>query len=387
MRWRAAATILLALAIVVAAAPPARAAEDPREVHARALYARGEYQAALDIYADLFAEKGDPLYLRNIGRCNQKLQRPDKAIDAFRDYLTRARKVKPAERAEVEGYIHEMEQLKAQQAADERARAEQAERERPRPTVIETTPQPPAAETETRPVRAVPDALPPRDDAEADARARRQPGGGGDQERRAAEARGDTGQRGTFFLVLAVGSGFGFASGHGELNVAHRLQQPGFAPAQLGHVAPEIGVFVTRRLLLSAQLRLQYISFVTGEYLTDVCGSGERYCQPSALGLAAFGRLAYLTGDGGVHFIAGLAAGGGNIRHAQEFAADGQCGPTRSITCVDTLASGPFLFGPSIGLLIELGDTLGLITTVNTQVGVPQFTLNFDANLGISFRM
>ena len=95
---------------------PASAAEDTREVEARALFAKGDYEPALDIYAKLFAEKNDPVYLRNIGRCYQKLKNPDKSIDAFKEYLRRG-KIKSRERDEVNGFIKEMEDLKAQQAA------------------------------------------------------------------------------------------------------------------------------------------------------------------------------------------------------------------------------------------------------------------------------
>src|SRR5437764_4541216 len=94
------ASVVLAFALVSLAAH----AEDRRERQGRALFAKGEYQAALDIYANLFAQMGDPIYLRNIGRCYQKLQQPDKSIDAFREYLRRGH-VKPKERAEVDGFI------------------------------------------------------------------------------------------------------------------------------------------------------------------------------------------------------------------------------------------------------------------------------------------
>ena len=68
---------MLALAIVVSSsAALARPAEDPREVQGRKLFAKGEYEAALEVYANLFAEKSDPIYLRNIGRCHQKLEQP-----------------------------------------------------------------------------------------------------------------------------------------------------------------------------------------------------------------------------------------------------------------------------------------------------------------------
>ncbi|HXJ20507.1 MAG TPA: tetratricopeptide repeat protein [Polyangia bacterium] len=107
---------LLAAVLIAASVGHAHGAEDRREVKGRKLFIRGEYEKALDIYAQLYAEKADPIYLRNVGRCNQKLKRPEKAIDAFREYLRKAH-VKPAERDEIEGFIKEMEQLQADQAA------------------------------------------------------------------------------------------------------------------------------------------------------------------------------------------------------------------------------------------------------------------------------
>jgi hypothetical protein len=91
-------------------------AEDRLEKQGRALFAKGEYEKALDIFATLFSEKSDAVYLRNIGRCYQKLQQPDKAIDSFREYLRRGH-VKSGERAEVEGFIKEMEELQKERAA------------------------------------------------------------------------------------------------------------------------------------------------------------------------------------------------------------------------------------------------------------------------------
>jgi tetratricopeptide (TPR) repeat protein len=383
---------LAAVVAVAALGVVARATdEDPRERQGRALYAKGQYQEALDIYAELFAEKGDPLYMRNIGRCNQKLRRPDKAIDAFRDYLRRAHKIKPAEREEIEGYIKEMQDLKAQmdrQAADRKAAeheaAEREERDQaharkddPSAGAAATTGGAPPALEGTDAAGSGPASEPASRGATApDAPESASP---------SAPAAGRS-ERGAFFVALSVGSGFGFASGSGELNPNHTLAAPGFAIAQVGHLAPELGVFVTRHLLLSAQLRLQYVDYVSGQYLTGVCGPGENYCESSALALAAFGRVAWLTGDGALHFLGGLAVGGGNIRHAVLFGSDATCGTGRDTTCVDTLASGPFLFGPSVGLLMDLSNVVGLIAEINTQIGVPKFTLNFDLNVGVTFR-
>jgi tetratricopeptide (TPR) repeat protein len=90
---------------------------DKREIEARQAFAAGQYQQALDLYAELYAEKVHPTYLRNIGRCYQNLRQPEKAINAFRDYLRQAKELDTAEHSEVEGYIAEMEALQKQQSA------------------------------------------------------------------------------------------------------------------------------------------------------------------------------------------------------------------------------------------------------------------------------
>jgi tetratricopeptide (TPR) repeat protein len=132
---------------------PAQAAQDPRETKGRALFAKGDYQAALDIYANLFAEHADPLFLRNIGRCYQKLRQADKAIDSFREYLRRSPRVKPSEREEINGFIREMEAVKSS--------------ERVEPVVTSPPaahPSPPAPEATTAAPRPIAANLEPRSD-------------------------------------------------------------------------------------------------------------------------------------------------------------------------------------------------------------------------------
>src|SRR6185369_6210347 len=102
------------LALVLAGHAVAAPKTDPREMKARELFAAQRYQDALDIYIKLYAEKLHPNYLRNIGRCYQNLGDPDKAIGSFREYLRKARTLPAEERAEIEGYIKEMEDLKRQ---------------------------------------------------------------------------------------------------------------------------------------------------------------------------------------------------------------------------------------------------------------------------------
>jgi hypothetical protein len=106
-------TVALSLARGVAQAAPA----DP-EVTARQDFAAGRYQEAIEIYAQLYAEKPHPTYLRNIGRCYQALGDPDRALAAFREYLRRLPDLAPDKKAEIDAYIAEMEALKAKRAAE-----------------------------------------------------------------------------------------------------------------------------------------------------------------------------------------------------------------------------------------------------------------------------
>lgn len=97
-------------------APAAFAAQsDPREMRAREAFGAGRYEEAIDMFAKLYAETLHPTFLRNIGRCYQNLAIPGKAIASFREYLRKSTGMPAAERAEVQGYIAEMEALQKRQ--------------------------------------------------------------------------------------------------------------------------------------------------------------------------------------------------------------------------------------------------------------------------------
>jgi len=118
--------LALALAVLMAAVAlggPAWAADD-RPQRAKELFAAGSYPEALELFAKLYAETLDPVYLRVIGRCHQKMENPDRAIDAFKEYLRKSKRLAPDKRREVEGFIAEMEALKEQR----RRQAEEAAR-------------------------------------------------------------------------------------------------------------------------------------------------------------------------------------------------------------------------------------------------------------------
>jgi hypothetical protein len=111
--------VFLAFAVpLVVAAPAAQAAkvDNATEMKAREAFAAGRYDEALELFAKLYAQTLHPVYLRNIGRCHQKLRQPDKAIDKFNEYLAKEKKISADERQEIEGYIKEMEALRDEQA-------------------------------------------------------------------------------------------------------------------------------------------------------------------------------------------------------------------------------------------------------------------------------
>jgi tetratricopeptide (TPR) repeat protein len=137
-------TLLAALLMASLAAPAFAAPKDNREMKARELFAAQRYQDALDLYVKLYAEKLHPNYLRNIGRCYQNLGDPEKAIGSFREYLRKARNLPGEERAEIEGYIKEMEDLKHAREAP------------PPPPKVDPEPPPPRIVTPPPSVMVVP---------------------------------------------------------------------------------------------------------------------------------------------------------------------------------------------------------------------------------------
>jgi len=126
------ALVLAILMATVALGGQAFGADD-RPQRAKELFAAGSYPEALELFAKLYAETLDPVYLRVIGRCHQKMENPDRAIDAFKEYLRKSKRLAPDKRREVEGFIAEMESLKEQR----RRQTEEARRP--------TTPPPMAA--------------------------------------------------------------------------------------------------------------------------------------------------------------------------------------------------------------------------------------------------
>ena len=196
------------------------------------------------------------------------------------------------------------------------------------------------------------------------------------------------GQKGTIFLGLTIGSSAGIASGDGHMDPKHQLSAPGFAVGQLGQIEPQIGYFVNSTTMLSLVGRLQYVSGLNGE---NACGpNGMTFCNPLTIVGAVLARVTFLMSEGPFRFTVGGQVGGGYVAHALVFPQT-NCGSSQSTAgntqCVDALLGGPFLIGPTAGVLYELGDTVNLVAGVNTELGAPKFTFNFDIDIGLAFRL
>jgi hypothetical protein len=213
---------------------------------------------------------------------------------------------------------------------------------------------------------------------------------GGDEDEEEKDEGGGA-KRGSFFLTVGIGTGFGLASGNGQLDPAHKLGGAGFAPPQSLVLTPEAGWFVNPQLLISGALRFQYLFGLTGEVNSaPSCGS-DMFCSPSPYALGVFGKATYFMGTEGIRFAIGGEVGGGVVRNAVAFNNVMNCKSSVSSTttsgCVDTLKGGPFLIGPTLGLYFELADAVDLFAAVNTALGLPSFAFNFDLQAGLALRL
>lgn len=95
----------------------ARVQKREGEKKAQAAFVAHRYREALGLMSALYAQFHDPVELRNIGRCHQMLGEPDAAIANFKEYLAEAPDLSRDELKEVQGFIREMEELKARQAS------------------------------------------------------------------------------------------------------------------------------------------------------------------------------------------------------------------------------------------------------------------------------
>jgi Tetratricopeptide repeat len=182
-----------------------------------------------------------------------------------------------------------------------------------------------------------------------------------------------------FYIGMGIGSGLGWATGAGDVNPMHVADPAGFAAAQVVHLSPELGYFLSPDLLLSVQARIQFLSGLTAQSQTCLTCSA-----PPSTAVAAFARLTWFLSNAKLKPYLSGSVGGGRIRHVAEFPKFADCGGAGTTVCVDSIPAGAVLLGPGAGIVYAVTPGFGLVGGLNTQFGFPRFTFNMDLNLGVA---
>jgi hypothetical protein len=221
-------------------------------------------------------------------------------------------------------------------------------------------------------------------DATAEAEAEDDTDSGGEND----EASGTEPSR-SWFIGLAAGSGVGWASGNGEVTDAR--VESGFHTAAVAHLLPEVGYFLRPNLLLSAQLRVQFVSGASSEPdpSMTMCGA-DHVCSASKGATAVFAKAAWFLGDGTTFrpYKAGLV-GVGQIRHVVSVPGVATCGNDAShpMACTDTVAAGPVFLGPGGGVLVNVAPHVALVVGTGALLGLARFTFHVDLDAGLAVEL
>jgi len=184
-----------------------------------------------------------------------------------------------------------------------------------------------------------------------------------------------------YFIGLGIGSGFGYAKGNGDNDVKTPYSSGGIATAQAVQFTPEFGYWLRPDLMLSVQIRYQVVSGTTD--FVDSMGHNHKAINYA---LAGFAKATEMFGHGRLKPLASLALGGGQIRHVVKNPMYSNCGTDMKTDCVDTISAGPFLASVGGGILYNLTPTIALLAVANTQLGLPDFTINLDGNIGVAYQ-
>jgi hypothetical protein len=191
-----------------------------------------------------------------------------------------------------------------------------------------------------------------------------------------------------YFVAMLAGMGGGYATGSGDLNRDLNVNPAGLAVAGVGQIAPEFGYWLNSSLMLSLQLRYEYITGTTDIYeaMQNMCPGA--HCHAANYAFAAFAKATWkFGGDSKFHPFFSLAAGGGRIRHVVSFENQKvtNCGATHTQGCIDTIGAGPVLLGPGGGLMYSINDNFAALVQLNSVLAFPDFTVHLDANLGLAY--
>jgi hypothetical protein len=95
---------------------PKTSSEDSERTAKKAC-AEGDFKKGVSILTDLYVHSDDPTHIFNQGRCYEQNHQWVSAIDRFREYLRKVRKLSPEERNEAEEHIAECKRLQQEEEA------------------------------------------------------------------------------------------------------------------------------------------------------------------------------------------------------------------------------------------------------------------------------
>jgi hypothetical protein len=192
------------------------------------------------------------------------------------------------------------------------------------------------------------------------------------------------------YFALMGGTGIGWATGSGEAT-GNETTSSALAWSGAGQLAPEVGYFVTPRLLLGLQARLQMVRGATPYHVPNPepgeCGA-DNICDPHRSAFAGLLKVTWFLTDPRSAFqpYVSLSAGGGTIRHVSAVSSPAACGAAGGEPCKDTVPGGPALFGPGIGIRYAVSDAFGIVAGIGGLIGVPNLTATADVNVGVAFQ-
>ena len=184
-----------------------------------------------------------------------------------------------------------------------------------------------------------------------------------------------------FTLGLLFGTGYGWVDASSDVNRDLSIKGRGWA--QLGHVAPELGLIFPRAHLFTL-LSFRYQK-VTGA--TDVYAGGQIYearSSASAL-LWKFGFLPRAPRARVQPYLL-LSTGLGSIVHSVPVNGVANCGPTMNQQCVDAVNGGGLFLGGGTGVRVRLSEYFDAVAGVDALAGaVWNGMINIDFSVGVAF--
>jgi hypothetical protein len=203
----------------------------------------------------------------------------------------------------------------------------------------------------------------------------------------------DLGEAGPgLWFVVAAGTGGGYHHGSPEVNPhdanlpPNDLRVSGFGPAQMFHLAPELGYFQTDHFVLSVQGRFQFVGGAQDVTVQDPQGV-SRSRREARTAIASFVKATWLvrTLSRRVQPLLFAQIGGGQIRHTVETPASANLvGCNDNGRCRDTVLGGLLLAGGGIGATYRLIEHVGLYGALTLLAGIPHVMVEADINIGVA---